>query len=221
MRASPSHPAFTATHIPRAVCWVLVCFLGGCAIPASTTRPPECHLPPRTPDSSKRFVLPSRVHYLQHDKRWASDPIGGSGKPLQKVGCAICSLSMALARYGIAQTPGQLNQELKEVGGYNEKGWVYWNAIESVTGGKVYVEWRREPTLGDIERALALGQPVLVKVAPTGMLQHWVMLAGRDGREFLMRDPLDQAKTLKPLSSLGSEILAVRIVKPESHRRVD
>ena len=77
----------------------------------------------------------------------------------------------------------------------------------------MYVEWGQEPTLGDIKQALALGQPVLVKVAPAGMVQHWVMLAGRDGREFLMRDPLDQTKSFKPLSSLGSEILAVRIAK--------
>src|SRR5436190_19261855 len=118
MCAPPSRPAFSATLILRTVWWVLACFLGGCvATPTVTTRPPECHLPARTPDFSKRFVIPSRVHYLQHDKRWASDPIGGSGKPLGNVGCAICSLSMALARYGIDRTPGQLNQELKEAGG--------------------------------------------------------------------------------------------------------
>jgi hypothetical protein len=125
---------------------------------------------------------------------------------------------MALARYGIDLNPGQLNDELKRVGGYNEKGWVYWSAIESVTGGKVYVERVSDPTLVDIERALAPGQPVLVKTAPPGILQHWVLLVGRDGREFLMMDPLDKTKTIKPLSSLGSEILAVRIVKRGSRR---
>src|SRR5688572_25269564 len=114
VRASPSHPAVLALPIPRAVCWMLVCFLGGCATPAITTRPPECRLPPRTPDSSQRFVLPSQVHYLQHDPSWASDPIGGSGKPLREVGCAICCLSMALAQYGIDRTPGQLNHGLKQ-----------------------------------------------------------------------------------------------------------
>jgi len=45
------------------------------------------------------------------------------------------------------------------------------------------------------------------------MVQHWVLLVGRDGQEFLMKDPLDEKKTLKPLSSLGSKILAVRVVK--------
>ena len=213
MSASPPNPAFSARFFARAVSWILVCFPGGCATPTVATRPPECHLPPRTLDSSRRFVLSSRIHYLQHDARWATDPIGGSGKPLQNVGCALCCLSMALAQYGIDRTPGQLNHDLKQIDGYNENGWVEWNAIGPVTGGKVHIEWVNQPTLGDIERALARGEPVLVKVAPAGMLQHWVLLAGRDGREFLMKDPLDETKTFKPLSSLGSQILAVRIVK--------
>lgn len=213
MPASPAKPAFSARLIARTVWCVLVLSLAGCATPSITTRPPECHLPPRSLDSSSRFALPSRIHYLQRDARWASDPIGGSGKPLQRVGCAICCLSMALAEYGIHRTPGQLNDDLKQINGYNEKGWVYWSAIEQATGGKADVERANHPTLRDIERALSLGQPVLVKVAPAGMLQHWVLLTGRDGREFLMKDPLDETKSLKPLSSLGSEILAVRIVK--------
>jgi hypothetical protein len=213
MPASSASPAFSARIIVRTVWSILACFLGGCTTPAVTTRAPECHLPPRTIDSSRRFALPSRIHYLQRDARWASDPIGGSGKPLQNVGCAICCLSMALAEYGIHRTPGQLNDGLKRINGYNEKGWVYWSAIEPLTGGKAHVEYMHNPALAGIERALALGQPVLVKVAPTGMLQHWVLLAGRDGREFLMKDPLDGTKSLKHLSSLGSQILAVRIVK--------
>ncbi len=213
MRTSPSHTDSSITLIPRAVYWILTCLLGGCATPTVNTRQPECRLSPRTPDSCPRFVLPSPIHYLQHDKRWASDPIGGSGKPLKNVGCAICCLSMALASYGIEYTPGELNRALKQVGGYNENGWVYWRAIEPVTGRKAYVEWVCDPGLSDITQALALGQPVVVKTAPPGMVQHWVLLVGRDGREFLMRDPLDQTKSLKPLSSLGSKILAVRVVK--------
>jgi hypothetical protein len=120
---------------------------------------------------------------------------------------------MALAEYGIDRNPGQLNSDLKQFDGYNERGWVRWSAIGPVTGGRAHVEWVGEPTLRDVNRALWRGQPVLVKVAPPGMLQHWVLLAGRDGREFLMRDPLDGTKSLRHLSSFGSDILAVRVVK--------
>lgn len=209
----PAVPARRRGHRLRHL-WCLVAGLaGGCAAPSVKTRPPECHLPPRTREASPRFVLPARVHYLQHDARWAADPIGGSGKPLQNVGCAICSLSMALAQYNIDCTPGELNTALKQSNGYNENGWVYWNAIVPLTGGQVHVDWKEHPTHRDITAALALGQPVVVKVSPPGMPQHWVLLVGRDGREFLMKDPLNKQKTLQPLSSHGSEILAVRIVK--------
>jgi hypothetical protein len=45
------------------------------------------------------------------------------------------------------------------------------------------------------------------------MFQHWVLLVGRDGHEFLMKDPLDATRSVRPLSSLHSPILAVRVVK--------
>lgn len=49
-------------------------------------------------------------------------------------------------------------------------------------------------------------------IVPTGV-QHWVLLVGRDQKEYLMKDPLGDGKSLQPLSSLGSDILAVRVVK--------
>jgi hypothetical protein len=183
--------------------------LAGCSTPA--TRPPECRLPARTHDSSPHFALSSKTHYLQRDPRWAAEPIGGSGRPLGNVGCALCCLSMALSQYGIELTPAELNRELKQIDAFTSSGWVFWPAIESVTDGRARVEILHDPSHRDIEDALAIGQPVIVKVAPPNMIQHWVLLVGREGREFLMKDPLDEKKTL--LSSLGSKILAVRVVK--------
>src|SRR5687767_9736759 len=82
--------------------------LPGCALRERT--PVECRLAPRAKEPVPRFVLSSRVHYLQRDKRWASDPIGGSGKPLRAVGCTICCLSMALAQHEVDCTPAELNR---------------------------------------------------------------------------------------------------------------
>ncbi|HEX5177664.1 MAG TPA: C39 family peptidase [Chthoniobacteraceae bacterium] len=158
-------------------------------------------------------MLSSRAHYSQRDERWASEPIGGSGKPLRRVGCTVCCLSMALAQHGIQYTPRELNRTLKELDAYTSKGWVRWAAISQLTGGKVHAEILRRPRHQDINQALLAGNPVLVKVAPPSMVQHWVLLVGRDGREFLVKDPLDGTNLTKPLSALGSDILAVRVVK--------
>jgi hypothetical protein len=128
----------------------------------------------------------------------------------------VCCLSMALAQHGLEQSPKELNRNLKEAGGYNEKGWVKWASIGPVTDGRGRVEMVQRATHLDIERALAVGNPVLVKVAPGTMIQHWVLLVGRDGPEFLMKDPLDEKKQVQALSSLGSDILAVRVVKRDA-----
>ena len=192
-------------------------FLAGCAVREKTSI--ECRLSPRAKETVPRFVLASRTHFLQRDERWASEPIGGSGKPLRAVGCTICCLSMALAQHGIELTPAELNRALKKMDAYTSKGWVRWAAIGQLTGGQLRAEILKRPTHRDIDAALTAGNPVLVKVAPPSMMQHWVLLVGRDARDFLMKDPLDETKTIKPLALLGSDILAVRVVKRDRAER--
>ena len=188
----------------------LLC-LAGCANRGGT--PGACRLPARAKKPVPRFVHPSRVHFAQRDPRWANERIGGSGKPLSAVGCTLCCASMALTEQGIRTTPAQLNRQLKAVDGYTAKGWLYWPAIERATAGRARAEIVWKPRNRDIEQALADGNPVIVKVAPPPMFQHWVLLVGREGQEYLMRDPLDASGSLSPLSSLGSKILAVRVMK--------
>jgi hypothetical protein len=183
--------------------------LAGCAGRDAT--PGACKLPPRSEHAVSRFVH-SSPHYLQRDWRWAMDQIGGSGKPLFAVGCTLCCLSMGLAEQGIDLAPGELNRRLKDAGGYSSKGWLRWPAVDDVTQGRARAAILFRPSLKQIERELAAGHSVVVKVAPPPMVQHWVILVGRDGREFLMRDPLDVTRAVKPLSSLGSDILAVRVI---------
>jgi len=71
----------------------------------------------------------------------------------------------------------------------------------------------QQPSHRDINAALAEGSPVLVKVILRSGVQHWVLFVGRDQREYLMKDSLGDGKSLQPLSSLGSDILAVRVVR--------
>src|SRR5215204_2562868 len=82
---------------------VSLLLLPGCALRDQT--PGACKLPPRAEHAVARFVHRSGAHYLQRDKRWAAEPIGGSGKPLCAVGCTLCCLSMALAEQGIDLSP--------------------------------------------------------------------------------------------------------------------
>jgi ABC-type bacteriocin/lantibiotic exporter with double-glycine peptidase domain len=158
-------------------------------------------------------VLPAEGFYLQTDARWANERIGGSGETLRAVGCTVCCLSMALAQHGVALDPSALNQRLKEADGFTAQGWLKWGAVRTATEGKVHVRVPDEATEADVAAALQAGNPVLVKVALGNGVLHWVLVVGREGREYLVKDPLGDGRSLKLLSSFQSEILAVRVVE--------
>jgi len=173
----------------------------------------EVRLPPRSAEAVPRRAIASGPVFLQTNPEWADERIGGSREPLRWVGCTICCLSMALACHGIELNPLELNRKLKEIEGYTFRGWVKWDAVRQVSRDQVRVELPQQPTNQDIESALEGGSPVLVKVLLKSGVQHWVLLVGRDGKEYLMMDPLGDGNGLAPLSSLGSDILAVRFVR--------
>ncbi|TBR17336.1 hypothetical protein EPO15_17125 [bacterium] len=195
----------------RAAVWAL-----GAAVVAAwwilPGRRTEVRLPASAVEAVPRKALAVEPIYLQTDPRWASEGLGGGFEPLRYVGCTVCALSMALAHHGIPMDPTTLNRRLTESEGFTRRGWVKWDALRRVTADRVQVLLPSRPTNRDIETALAAGNPVLVKVLLRSGFQHWVLLVGRDGRDYLMKDPLGDGRTLQPLSTLGSDILAVRIV---------
>ncbi|HSI12917.1 MAG TPA: cysteine peptidase family C39 domain-containing protein [Chthoniobacter sp.] len=169
-------------------------------------------LSPWAEEAVPRSVLAADKIYLQADPRWAHDKIGGSGEELRAVGCTNCCLCMALAQHGIVIDPAELNQKLIQADGYTERGWIKWDAVSDVTQKRVRIDIPENPTHRDIDRALAAGNPVLVKIVYRPGVLHWVLLVGREGREYLMKDPLGDGKTLGVLSAYDSDILSVRVV---------
>jgi len=151
-------------------------------------------------------------HYLQRDPQWKDETIG-SGETLAKVGCTVTSLAMALEHFDIHFTPKTLNDALKLRGGYTRRGWILWSVVASVSEGKASVQLIDKPTHADLDDALRAGQPVLAKVFIDKIIPHWVLVAGKEGTNYLMRDPLNEAKNLESLSKYGSDIFGVRIVK--------
>lgn len=202
--------------VKRAVSFGAIVVLGVVAVVAWWFLPgrrAEIHLSPLSTEAVPRATLPVEPIYSQTDPRWADEKIGGSAEPLRQVGCTLCCLSMAFAHHGVSLDPLQLNRKLKEADGYTSRGWVKWDAIRRVSGQRLRVELTQSPSNRKIEKALGDGNPVLVKILLRSRAQHWVLLVGRDQKEYLMKDPLAREKRLQPLSSLGSDILAVRIVR--------
>ena len=152
--------------------------------------------------------------YLQHDPRWKDEPIGGSGETLGKVGCAVCSLAMALDRFGVSVTPAELNGALKANQGYTWRGWLKWDTISKISDHKVLVQIVSKPTHSHLDTALKRGHPVLAKVFLHHVVPHWVLVVGKEGAEYLIRDPLGDGYTVERLSKYHSDIFGIRIVQP-------
>ncbi len=152
-------------------------------------------------------------HFLQRDPRWENETIGGTGERLARVGCTVCSLAMALHRYGVETTPKELNDFLKNNNGYTLRGWLRWNAVSNFTGGSVALDYLGAPAFTRLDAALRNERPVIAKVYINRIIPHWVLLVGKEGNEYLMRDPLGDGKTVRRLSEYRSRIYAIRTLK--------
>ncbi|WP_395747609.1 hypothetical protein [Prosthecobacter sp.] len=163
----------------------------------------DLHL--RLPDGGKT--------HLQRDKRWADDQLGTSTGTLGSHGCLVSSIAMACCDLGVELTPKELNERLKKADGFLPQGWVVWNAIPKVTESKLTAEFHPAASHKVMDKALEQGAYPVVKYFLLGGIQHWCIIVGKEGLEYLARDPLrDDPKPVK-LSELTEKIYAVRVIR--------
>lgn len=153
-----------------------------------------------------------RTH-LQKDKRWAADQLGPSTGTLGSHGCLVSSVAMACTDLGIKLTPKELNERLKKADGFLPQGWVVWNAIPRVTDQKLTAEYHPASSHKVMDAALESGAYPVVKYFLLGGIQHWCIIVGKDGLEYLARDPLRDDKQPVKLSELTAKIYAVRVIR--------
>ena len=172
-------------------------------------------IPPRGGTPMNRLVLKAEPIHLQTDPRWSESKLGGSGERFGSVGCAVCCVSMGLAQFGINLRPDSLNGRLERAGGFTDQGWLKWEAVEDVTDGRASIRVIDAPEFAHIDRALSDGEPVLAKVLISGRIAHWVLIVGKSGLDYLIKDPLGDGRTLNTLAEYRSDIHAIRIVSKE------
>lgn len=159
------------------------------------------------------FHLPVFPIYLQNDPRWKDNKIGGSQETLGAVGCTVCCVSMALAHHGIHWLPNQLNELLKTHDGYTQQGWLKWYTLSKITDNQITFYIPNKPSLAVIDAALNAGEPVVAKILLYDVVYHWVLIVGKAGKEYLVKDPLGDGQSLDKLSKFKSKIYAIRVVK--------
>ncbi|MBA3883779.1 MAG: C39 family peptidase [Chthoniobacterales bacterium] len=155
--------------------------------------------------------------FRQGDEKWHADALGEvpENGTLGSAGCAVAAAAMVFQSYGIDTDPQQLNWFLTEVGGYTQQGWLYWERASWWAPDRVRHVYEDLPSYQLIDSNLARGNPVIVRVRFSSGITHFVVIAGKDGFDYLIRDPgAGAVKGLYPLRELGSDIEALRFYVP-------
>jgi hypothetical protein len=132
-------------------------------------------------------------HFLQGDTRWGGDSLGETSDSLADVGCAVASAAMALASRGVDTDPGRLNAFLQNTpGGYTPEGWIYWEKAAEVDPerfGTLLPHYEDAPSHFLIDWNLLRGNPVIARVRYPSGITHFVVICGKQGFDYIVRDP--------------------------------
>ncbi len=173
--------------------------------------------------TSKGVIAPSGGRYFFHrveipvpqlfqgDEKWHHDYLATTEDTIGAEGCAITSIAMIFNYYGIDTDPQRLNWFLDLNGGYTPEGWVYWEKAALLAPDRVKHVYEDLPSYYLIDSNLSRGNPVIVKLKLSSGVTHFVVIAGKEGYDYLIRDPSGAgAKGIYPLKDLGSNILGLR-----------
>ncbi|MDZ4288182.1 MAG: hypothetical protein U0984_09495 [Prosthecobacter sp.] len=160
------------------------------------------------------LVLPELGRtYLQKDPLWRDEKLGSTSENLGSIDCAVCSVAMASTSLGFPVTPSELNGKLRDGQGFTPQGWLVWGALPGATDQHVEVIVADRPSHAAMDAALERGEFPVVKFILLSGITHWVVVVGKDGLDYLVRDPLKASEKPVKLSSRTSAIYSVRFVR--------
>lgn len=149
--------------------------------------------------------------FFQADSRWGEETLGETSGTLAAQGCAISSAAMALGFYGIDVDPKRLNRFLTDHKGYEGAGWLRWESAARYTPGIVEKAYEDRPSYFLIDWNLLHGNPVIVRIRRTDGMTHFVIIVGKRGIDYLIRDPSSAGEgKIYPIARLGVPIEALR-----------
>lgn len=161
-----------------------------------------------------RTVIPVPP-FQQNDPRWGMQLLGNTIDTLGQSGCAISSAAMVLAAYGVDTDPQRLNAYLTTHGGYVGDGLLVWEkAAEIAPRGQVEKAYEDTPSYALLDANILKGNPVIVRIHLRNGTTHFVVVAGKQGWDYLIRDPARPADYgVYPLRKITGRIEALRFYK--------
>lgn len=150
--------------------------------------------------------------FLQGDSAWGQQPLGRSVRNMSQVGCAVTSASMIFKFYGIDTDPGRMNNFLRDHGGYTQDNDLIWEGPPTLAPTQVRHIYEDLPSYYLIDSNLRNQNPVIVRLRLSSGITHFVVIMGKQGFDYLIRDPSREGlrKGVYPLKELGSNIEALR-----------
>lgn len=165
-------------------------------------------------------IVISVPQFFQGDPLWSEEALGDTAGTLGSEGCAVASAAMLLSHYGMDVDPQRLNTFLKQNNGYEGRAWLRWESAAEFSPGMIEKSYEDLPSYALIDWNLLLGNPVIVRIRRPDGITHFVVIVGKHGFDYLIRDPAGYGAaaggSVYPLSSLGVPIEALRY-----YRRLD
>lgn len=157
--------------------------------------------------------------FFQEDVHWAADQLGSSeNDTLGSSGCAVTSAAMVLASYGAKLDPQRLNWYLIDHNGYEGDSWIKWEVAAQYPPGVAEHRYEDLPSYGLIDWNLLCGNPVIVRIRRPAGNTHFVVIVGKQGFNYLIRDPACQGhRGIYLFSQLGTPIEALRFYQRKKY----
>ena len=141
-------------------------------------------------DSVNSYAKPSdnlastSWYFSQKDSRWGNNKIGNSNSLMKDYGCAVTALSMVLRKNGSSIDPGKMAKQ--KVFYYDLIKWpVTWepsvSLISSISHGNI--NWSK------IDAEIKKGNPVIVYIGRSRGGGHYVVVTGKDKKDYIVHDP--------------------------------
>lgn len=198
---------------PFARLLVLLLFVAAVRVALRRLHPPVPSIASRGGKPLHVLLAEAEPYYLQRDPRWAGERLGATGQTLGAVGCLVCSLAMGGEALGAPVDPAELNRRLGAGEGYTRDAWVVWDKVPGAMGGAVQVAVHGRPEHAVLDEALERGElPVVKFILPSGA-PHWVLVVGKEGDDYLVKDPLVTDRAVVKLGSRTAEIHSVRVLR--------
>ena len=139
---------------------------------------------------------------------WRYQNYAFTTRPIEMAGCALTSLTMLMNYYGLNSDPQEMNDWLKNNGGYAGADAIIWSVAVSRVAGLVnlgVIGYPYGADLGYIRSVIDRGFPVLAEVYYKGT-SHYVVLTGYNETTFYVNDPWyeNPGHTLNSTVYLGS-----------------